>query len=442
MSIFANINEAFLGTPEFRVTSEMQQVLIQVASGNSPLFITGKAGTGKSSLLRHIKSQSNGRLAVVAPTGIAAMNARGATVHSLFRFPPRLLSQHNFRRNEIVAQVCDCIDTLVIDEVSMVRADLMDAIEATLRAYKDNSKPFGGTQIIMFGDLGQLPPVVADEGTKYHFTEVYESRFFFDALAFRYAPPTMFELTEVFRQRDPQFVRVLDNVRSATAGPQDLEMLNRRVSARAQQRNPDTIVLTTTNRAANATNRRRLDQLKSPIKTFHAHVEGKFDALPTERELDLKVGAQVMLLANNGTDWQNGTLGTVVGFGRTDEGKDAVHVQIGKRTFMVSQHTWEVFRYVRDGMSRRLRQELVGTFRQLPLKLAWAITIHKSQGLTFDRTIIDLDRGAFDHGQLYVALSRCRTLEGISLTTPVRASDMRFNERVRLFYQQVNQVTA
>ncbi len=413
MPVLPRNTRIFLGDADLTLTSAMKDVVSAVADGVSPVLVGGRAGTGKSSLLKYIQRLATRPVAVLAPTGVAAVNAEGATIHSFFRFPPKLLSQQKIERSESLSQVCNCLDGIIIDEVSMVRADMMDAIDASLKVHRRSSAPFGGIQMLFFGDLAQLPPVVADQALQEYFSSVYESPFFFDAASLRFQRLERHDLDEVFRQRDPHFVQLLDRVSTATATSDDLRLLNGRVARDAWQGKPDAIVLTTTRRSALTTNKSRLDALPLGRREFSAIVSGQVpqEYFPTERVLELKPAARVMMLRNNGSKWQNGTIGTLVGFDR-HEGEEALQIQIGSATYSVTPHTWEVIRYTADSANGRLREEVVGTYRQFPVKLAWAVTIHKSQGLTFDEVVIDLDRGAFDHGQLYVALSRCRTLNG------------------------------
>ena len=438
MAIIPQHSRIYLGAPGVTLTVKMKEVLGAIASGDSPLFVAGKAGTGKSTLLRYIQGLAHRPVAILGPTGVSAVNVHGMTIHSFFRFPPRLLSQYEFKRHSVLEVLCKKLEGIIIDEISMVRADMLDAIDATLRLHRCDNRPFGGVQMIFFGDLAQLPPVVADEALKKHFTTVYESPFFFDAYCLRIQPLVHHELTDVLRQRDLQFVEILNRVSVGASTPNDLRELNRRVDSQSRLRRPNAIVLTTTNRSAKATNKSRLDELSGKMLEYHAAIKGNVnkDAYPTNEVLELKPGCRVMLLANNGSKWNNGTLGRVVGQGR-HEGDEALQVEVRGTVYSVIRHTWEIIRYTPQGDSTALEEKVVGTFRQFPVKLAWAVTIHKSQGLTFDEVIIDLDRGTFDHGQLYVALSRCRRLDGISLVVPVRMTDLQVHPRVDWFHRQL-----
>ena len=409
-----------------------------IARGKSPLFVSGGAGTGKSSLLRFIREQANPSLAVVAPTGVAALNVSGSTIHSFFRFPPSLLTEHEFKFSPSMQELCSKLSGIVIDEISMVRADLLDAIDTSLKMHlKSFHVPFGGLQVVFFGDTGQLPPVIADDTLRKHFASMYVSPFFFDSHALRFASMTHLRLTSVFRQTNADFADLLNRIRDASATTEDLRQLNSRVDRRANLKACEAIILTTTNRSATDTNRLRLDDLAEESRHYTATIHGqiKESSFPTERELRLKVSARVIMLQNNNPHWANGTIGTIIGFGKHN-GEECVHVKLPSGSHWVPRFVWNVIRYCPNRAAAGLREEAVGTFCQFPMKLAWAITIHRSQGMTFDRAIIDLSHGVFDHGQLYVALSRCRSLEGLSLTAPIRPSDLKYHERVRWFEQQ------
>lgn len=415
------------------VTLEMKRAIAGIARGESPIFITGGAGTGKSTLLRIIREEANPSLAVLAPTGIAAMNVRGSTIHSFFKFPPRLMTEHKFQQSHSLRDILRQLSGIVIDEVSMVRADLLDAIDTTLKMNLDPTAPFGGLQVVFIGDLLQLPPVVDSEELKQHFASMYESPYFFDSAALKFRRLCCYRLTETFRQTDSSFVDLLNRVRLGGASEGDLRTLNQRVTNRAEEL-ANAVTLTTTKRLAEDINRRHLDQLPGFEHVFQAIQTGKAEEreFPADTQLRLKPGARVMMLQNNGSTWQNGTVGTVVDFGRF-EGKDAVLVKLPAGEFWIPRHLWEIIRYTRKPSGPGVIEEVVGTFSQFPMKLAWAVTIHKSQGMTFDSVHIDLQHRVFENGQLYVALSRCRTLEGITLKTPIRMVDIKCHPRVKWF---------
>ncbi|HRR07715.1 MAG TPA: AAA family ATPase [Rhodothermales bacterium] len=387
-----------------------------------PVFITGRAGTGKSTLLQYFRKSTAKRIAILAPTGLAAINVNGQTIHSFFRLPSRMITDDAIKRiwgNQVIRK----IDTLVIDEVSMVRADLMDGIHKALQINRKNDLLFGGVQVVFFGDLFQLPPVVsrAEESLM---QAHYSSPYFFSAKVFQEVKPIQIELTTVHRQKEEAFLELLNQVREDRLSEWGLGRLNERVIIKKPP--DDYLVLTTVNDKARRINEERLKSLGGPPFTYVAHTDGDFNErdFPTESELTLKVGARVMFLRNDPDGlFVNGTLGTVEYLHgeiiriETDDG-DQVEV---------SPEKWENMRYYFDAEENKIVSETVGTFTQYPLKLAYAITIHKSQGQTFDKVAIDLDRGAFTHGQTYVALSRCRTFEGILLTRPIRSSDVLFD---------------
>ncbi|MCA9063022.1 MAG: AAA family ATPase [Planctomycetaceae bacterium] len=415
------------------LSDEMKRAIAAIARAESPVFITGGAGTGKSTLLRIIREEANPSLAVLAPTGIAAMNVRGSTIHSFFRFPPRLMTKHEFRSSPSMKDLLGRLSGIVIDEVSMVRADLLDAVDTTLKMHLDPRKPFGGLQIVFIGDLLQLPPVVTGDDLQQHFSSLYESQFFFDAAALQFCPLQCYCLTQTFRQTDPAFVALLNRIRRGFATEADLRLVNARVGMR-QQDNQKSITLTATRKLAEDINRRCLDQLTGAEQGFTALVKGRAaeKEAPADDHLRLKSGARIMMLQNNRTLWQNGTVGTVLGFGKHN-GDEAIRVSLPTGEHWVTRHTWEIVRYTKNPAGAGVLEEVTGAFSQFPLKLAWAATIHKSQGMTFDSVTIDLHHRVFEYGQLYVALSRCRSLEGITLTSPVQLSDMKSHPRVRWF---------
>jgi len=391
-----------------------------------PVFITGRAGTGKSTLLQYFRKTTSKRVAILAPTGLAAINVMGQTIHSFFRFPSRMITEDAIKRlwgNQVIRK----IDLLIIDEVSMVRADLLDGIHKALQINRKNELLFGGVQVVFFGDLFQLPPVVsrAEESLMQSY---YPTPYFFSAHVFKEVKPIQIELTMVHRQKEEIFLDLLNQVREDRLTEQGLQFLNDRVLKQAKLPD-DYLVLTTVNEKARRINEDRLKALKTPPFTYIAHTDGEFNErdYPTESELTLKVGARVMFLRNDPDGmYVNGTLGTVEYLKEdlirieTDEGDQ---VEVGPEK-------WENARYYFDAEENKVQSETIGTFTQYPLKLAYAITIHKSQGQTFDKVAIDLDRGAFTHGQTYVALSRCRTLEGVLLTRAVRPSDILFDPAI------------
>lgn len=404
-----------------------------IESTGCSLFLTGKAGTGKTTFLRELRAASHKRMIVAAPTGIAAINAGGVTLHSFFQldfgpFVPGIQRKQGrnarslpFSKEKI--KIIRGLDLLVIDEISMVRADVLDAVDDVLRRFRDRTQPFGGVQLLLIGDLQQLPPVVP-EPEKAVLASNYASSYFFDSHALSELDYLTIELTEVFRQTDSEFINILNAVRDNSIDDAMLRKLN---SRHIKDFNPEDeegyVRLTTHNKLANAINRKNLDSLRSPSHFFQAEIEGKFPetSYPAEQELELKEGARVMFIKNDtGSErrYFNGMLGTVTAI---DGDGVIVTPDDGNYPVSVEPAEWQNVKYVVEEESDGVKEHVEGTFRQLPLKTAWAITIHKSQGLTFDRAIIDASM-AFAHGQAYVAFSRCRTLQGMVLDRPISRS--------------------
>ena len=393
------------------------------------VFLTGKAGTGKTTFLRDLRQSSPKRMIVVAPTGVAAINAGGVTIHSFFQLPfgphlPGVLriggeKRMNFSKEKIA--VIRSLDLLVIDEISMVRADLLDAMNDVLRRYRDWDKPFGGVQLLMIGDLQQLAPVVKQPEWEL-LGKYYESPYFFDSAALREAKYITLELKHVYRQSDTGFIDILNRVRENTVTPDILERLNSRyVPGFVPDDKDGYITLTSHNDTARAINERRMAGLDTPPHTFSCDIEGDFPEylFPTDRELTLKAGAQVMFVKNDPTGLQryfNGKIGRIT---RIGESKIEVALDDLAEPVEVEPGEWTNVKYTVDPQTREISETVEGIFRQYPLRAAWAITIHKSQGLTFDRVIIDAAH-SFSHGQVYVALSRCRSFEGLVLRTPLQ----------------------
>ena len=400
------------------------------------LFLTGKAGTGKTTFLHRVRAELPKRMAVVAPTGVAAINARGVTIHSLFQLPfgtllpERMKSEVTKRRFSRKKQdLIRSLDLLIIDEISMVRADLLDAIDAVLRYVRRSSEPFGGVQLLMIGDLHQLPPVVKDSDW-YELRDVYATSYFFASLALRQAGAQVIQLTHIYRQQDDTFIGLLNKVRNNRMDQAVLDQLNARY---VPDFRPDDeegyITLASHNRASRAINEEKLERLSTPGHTFAAAVEGTFpeSMYPNEAELTFKVGAQVMFNKNDTGEaraYFNGKIGTITAIDR-----DEITVRCTDGAVIeVLPVTWENRKYELN-KNKEVEEDVIGTYEQHPLRLAWAITIHKSQGLTFDRVIIDAG-AAFAHGQVYVALSRCRTFEGIVLRTRIHDSSVKTDEVV------------
>jgi ATP-dependent DNA helicase PIF1 len=424
--------------PRFKLekNKSFDRALSLMESGAPFVFVTGRAGTGKSTLLAHFRETTDLTCAYLAPTGVAALNIEGETIHSFFRFSPGITYQEAIRKGKRAdADLYEAIDAIVIDEISMVRADLLDCMDAFLRAVRRKKVPFGGVRVIVIGDLYQLPPVVRmDE--RADFGDRYETPYFFSSDAIkelvRDEPIAYAELDTVYRQRDQDFVKLLNVVRNRSVTGAQLSDLNRRVGAKVKGDASAYIHLTTTNAAADAVNARHLAALSGPAGIYEGKMSVGFSQRdqPTDQRLELKVGARVMFAKNDPEGrWVNGTLGTVT---KLMNGCVRVAIDDGEE-LTVGPVQWTLYRSVFDDDSRQLEQEKIGTFSQLPLRLAWAATIHKSQGKTFDKVIVDLGTGAFAAGQVYVALSRCRTLDGIVLIKPVQLRHLMLDDRVMEF---------
>lgn len=417
-------------------TEEHHAALDYAKHGDGHLFVTGRAGTGKSTLLQGLREMLDGELVVLAPTGLAAVNVGGQTIHSFFGLPPRLVRPEDIRRSRN-GNVMRKLKLVIIDEVSMVRSDLMAGIDHSLRLNRGRPRePFGGCRLLMFGDLHQLPPVVQEAEVAEHLDSTFGGPFFFSVPALREGAGTaLIELSQVFRQRDETLIRVLNRVRDGDADEEDLNELNERVSPiRTLSEGDPYVILTPTNAAAQRINMAYLDALPSQAYTYDAGITGEFNpnAHPTDTRLVLKTGAKVILLRNDAERrWVNGTVARI---SRLDANR--VWVEIEGKEYEIEQVAWESRRYAFDQVQEKTVETVAGTFKQFPLRLAWALTIHKSQGLTLDRVYVDLGRGTFAHGQAYVALSRCRTLEGLALARPLKPSDILF-DRSAMGYRDV-----
>lgn len=412
---------------EVQPTAEYEAALRYLREESGHLFITGRAGTGKSTLLRALCELLSDEAVVVAPTGLAAVNVGGQTIHSFFGFPPRLIRPDDIRRSRN-GRVMRKLKLLVIDEVSMVRSDLMWAIDQSLRINRGRPREaFGGVRLVLFGDLHQLPPVVQEAEVAEHLESSHGGPFFFSVPALREGEGmALLELTHVFRQREGALLDVLNRVRDGEADENDLEVLNERVAPiRTLSEGEPFVILTPTNAAAHRINAAFLDALPGNAREYNAAVTGEFSqtAHPTDQTLVLKPGAKIMLLRNDSDRrWVNGTIARV-----SRLASDSIWIEIGGMEHEIEPVSWEARRYAYDQSEQKIVETIAGTFRQYPLRLAWALTIHKSQGLTLDKVYIDLGRGTFAHGQAYVALSRCRSLGGLALARALRPQDILFD---------------
>ncbi|WP_022901377.1 ATP-dependent DNA helicase [Humibacter albus] len=417
-----------------KLTAEQNAVYDAIENTRDHVFVTGRAGTGKSTLLNHLSWSTEKQIVISAPTGVAALNVGGQTVHSLMRLPIGVIADHDLDQPRELTRLLNSIDTLVIDEVSMVNADLMDAIDRALRqARARKNEPFGGAQIVLFGDPYQLAPVPGGLEERAYFADHYRSMWFFDAKVWEQTSLRRFELTEIHRQHELDFKHMLNAVRHGVVTKEIADRLNA-MGARPAPRD-GTITLATRNDTVNRINASALARLPGRALTAKAEISGDFGQrnYPADETLELKVGAQVMFLRNDtgaGGDaprWVNGTIGTVV---RIDSN---VFVEVDGEVHEVEPTVWERFKYTYNPLTKKLTKDVAAEFTQFPLRLAWAVTIHKSQGKTYDSAIVDLGARAFSPGQTYVALSRLTTLDGLYLTRPLRPSDIMVDRDVDRF---------
>lgn len=427
---------------EITLSPEQAAVFAAIETTRENLFVTGRAGTGKSTLLNHLAHNTSKQIVICAPTGVAALNVGGQTIHSLFRLPIGVIADHELEQNDQLRKLLNTIETLVIDEVSMVNADLLDAIDRSLRQARQRKKePFGGVQVVLFGDPYQLAPVPGDPDERAYFEDRYRSIWFFDALVWQETDLTIYELTSIHRQHEDEFKYMLNAVRHNGVTAEIAGRLNS-VGARPAP-NDGTITLATTNSTVTRINASALARLPGRVLTAKAEISGEFGgrAYPADESLELKVGAQVMFLRNDtqegGTQrWVNGSVGTVVKIA------DTVWVEVDGRDYEVKPAVWEKFKYSYSARTKALRKDVVAEFTQFPLRLAWAVTIHKSQGKTYDSAIVDLGARSFAPGQTYVALSRISRLEGLYLTRPLRPSDIIVDDNVVRFMSRSKPIPA
>ena len=423
-----------LGNPQ-KLSPEFKQIVEQLETDTGHYLITGKAGTGKSTLLRMFQKVSSKRIVTLAPTGVAALNVKGQTIHSFFGFAPRLYNGQKPERRKNRRKYKN-IDTIIIDEISMVRADLLDQIDQFLKVQRSSTDPFGGVQMLFFGDLFQLPPVVRSENQLY-FKEYYKSPYFFSSKVIASGIELqMIQLETVYRQKNRGFVNLLDEIRTNSADWDTLEALNEQIDPDFEP--PDYyITLASRNTIVEKINSERLYNINAPTLHFQAVTTGEFPLrnAPTNPILALKEGAQIMCLRNDPQlNFVNGTIGI---FDRMEDDLMVLRINDalgGSREVKLKRVIWEMIKY--EWNKEKLSTEVIGTFEQYPVKLAWAVTIHKSQGQTFDHIYLDMGKGAFAYGQTYVALSRCTRLEGIVLKRALRMNDIMVDDRIVEFYAQ------
>ena len=406
---------------DFVLSEEFESIVEQLENTKDHFYITGKAGSGKSTLLAYFRSVTQKNTAVLAPTGVAAIRVKGQTIHSFFGFPPKVIQTRHIKKVRQI-ELLQNLETLIIDEVSMVRADVFDAIDYSLRVHRKKlTQPFGGVQVIVFGDLFQLPPVVnMDESSLLE--RIYPNgQFFFHSNIFQDAQFKTLELQNIYRQTDDHFIYLLNAVRDGSITNSQIDNLNDSL-VDSFEMDEGKIILTTTNARASGINQNYLKQLSSEEFSYRAQATGQFykELFPTDEVLKLKKGAQVIMIKNDPEKrWVNGSIGTI-----HDIAEKKIKVKINHKIYEVKKEKWDRIQYSYDDDQQEVLENVTGSFKQYPMRLAWEITIHKSQGQTFEKVIIDMSQGSFAPGQLYVALSRCISLEGIELLRPLKKSDV------------------
>ena len=412
---------------DFVLSEEFESIVEQLENTKDHFYITGKAGSGKSTLLAYFRSITQKNTAVLAPTGVAAIRVKGQTIHSFFGFPPKVIQTRHIKKVRQI-ELLQNLETLIIDEISMVRADVFDAIDYSLRVHRKKlTQPFGGVQVIVFGDLFQLPPVVnMDESSLLE--RIYPSgQFFFHSNIFLDAQFKTLELQSIYRQKDDHFIYLLNAVRDGSITHSQIDNLNDSLVDNFEM-DEGKIILTTTNARASGINQNYLKQLSSEEFSYRAQATGQFykELFPTDEVLKLKKGAQVIMIKNDPEKrWVNGSIGTI-----HDIAEKKIKVKINHKIYEVKKEKWDRIQYSYDDDQQEVLENVTGSFKQYPMRLAWAITIHKSQGQTFEKVIIDMSQGSFAPGQLYVALSRCISLEGIELLRPLKKSDVIVNKQL------------
>ena len=415
---------------QITLTDEFRSTLSLFENSNDNFFLTGNAGTGKTTLLKQFREQTKKKVVLLAPTGIAAFNLGGQTIHSFFCFPPRIIAPRVISDIHTNNRIYKAIDTIVIDEISMVRADVFEGIDIFMRQYgRDSNRPFGGAQVILAGDPYQLPPVVTSAEEPI-ISKFYKTPYFFSAKVYDHANFQSLDLIEIHRQHDEKFIKLLNLIRHANVNVQDLKPINDNlVELHGMGFENRGVTLSTTNRVADTINQTHLLKLSGPEYEFEAEIIGKFPEKKNAtipRKLLLRKGARVMTLKNTGK-FKNGDTGTIT---KLNKKNIVIKLDSGNQEFVVLREKWENIRYRVVPHSNEIKTEVIGELRQFPLRLAWAITVHKSQGMTFDRVNIDYSQSPFVGGQTYVAISRCRTIEGLTVTKKLYPNDIFVDNRI------------
>ena len=418
----------------FKLSQEYIDCLDEIEYSREHLFITGKAGTGKSTLLDLFRRTTSKNVVILAPTGIAALKVHGQTIHSFFKFPPRLILPSDIKYTPSLKRIVNKLEILILDEISMVRADILDGINKILQLHRNNNKPFGGIRLVAFGDIYQLPPIVSSVEEKHFFQNNYTSAYFFASEIWQQLQNMRYiNLSKVYRQTDRSFIRLLDEIRMGDIDYDSLTALNENVDPDFDQEGY--IYLSPRNATMQRINQQKLAELPNEERTYLPTITGEYNPnnMPTDPVLRIKVGAQVIFVKNDpDKEYVNGSLGIV-----TDLDTNLIRIRLNHddKEVTIGRATWDMIRYRLDPEAEaQIKPEVVGTLEAFPVKLAWAMSIHKSQGQTFEKVILDMEGGAFEFGQTYVALSRCTTLEGIVLKKPLRQRDIMVDQRVVDFY--------
>jgi ATP-dependent exoDNAse (exonuclease V) alpha subunit len=429
------------------LTDEFAKAYQLIENTNESFFVTGKAGTGKSTLLKYFRSETQKKIAVLAFTGLAAINVNGQTIHSFFGFPIGFIHPNAVHKNPDLEFMLKALDTIIVDEVSMLRADLMDAIDKSLRIHRDTPLPFGGVQMVFIGDMYQLPPIIEKDLSEVY-GKYYKTPYFFSADVFSHMKLPLINLERIHRQNDPEFIEILNSIREKKNIWKALERLNKNVVNDFKEyfnnlTAGETVVLSTTNEKVNEVNTFFLNKLQTTAYSFDAIIDGEFDkkSYPTDEKLFFKEGAKVMFVKNDSDkQYVNGDIGII-----TKLLPFSIEVKCKGSTITVKRQKWEKIKYKHvpseiDGDRGSVTRTVVGSFEQYPLRLAWAITIHKSQGQTYSSVFIDFHKGSFTSGQTYVALSRCRTLDGIRLQRSIKESDVILDHRITEFNRTFEEI--